>query len=55
MRCNLGWDYSLYSECFLEEGKSGKSKECLEKAIDIFKSCGAEGWVKRKEEQLSAI
>jgi hypothetical protein len=29
------------------------AKEKLSKAIEIFKECGADGWVKRSEEELA--
>jgi hypothetical protein len=31
------------------------AKEKLGRAIEIFKECGADGWVKRSEEELAKI
>ena len=47
MRCNLGMDYAVYGEYFRVKGESSKAKESLERAIGIFKECGADGWVHR--------
>jgi hypothetical protein len=32
-----------------------KAKEQLGRAIDIYKECGADGWVTRAEEELGRI
>jgi hypothetical protein len=32
-----------------------KAKEALNKAIEIFKKCGADGWVKKNEKELAAL
>jgi class 3 adenylate cyclase/tetratricopeptide (TPR) repeat protein len=55
MRCDLGRDYTLYGEFFKRKGESSKAKEFLEKAIGIFKECGADGWVRKTEESLSDV
>jgi tetratricopeptide (TPR) repeat protein len=46
-KCNLGRDYALYGEFFRGKGDCSKAKEYLEKAIGIFKECGADGWAQR--------
>ncbi len=53
MSCDLGRDYALCGEFFKKKGQSSKAKEFLEKAIEIFKRCGADGWVQTTEETLS--
>ena len=53
MRLDLGKDYTLYNELFQKKGEFSKAKEFLEKAIGIFKECGADGWVRKTEETLS--
>jgi class 3 adenylate cyclase/tetratricopeptide (TPR) repeat protein len=55
MRCDLGRDYTLYGEFFKRKGESSKAREFLEKAIGIFKECGADGWVRKTEESLSDV
>jgi hypothetical protein len=32
-----------------------KSKESYRTAIDIFRECGADGWVKKHEEELAGL
>jgi len=51
----LGSDYALYAELFKRKGNQSKAKENLIKAIEIYKQCGADGWVKKGEEKLAAI
>jgi tetratricopeptide (TPR) repeat protein len=55
MMFNLGKDFSLYSELFRRKGDISKAKENLAKAIDIVKECGADGWVKKYEEELASL
>jgi tetratricopeptide (TPR) repeat protein len=51
----LGKDYALYAELFKRKGDKSKAKENLAKAIDILKECGADGWVKKYEEELASL
>jgi tetratricopeptide (TPR) repeat protein len=55
MNCDLGRDYALHADFFVRGGKSSKAKECFEKAIEIFKACGADGWVLQTQEALSKL
>ncbi len=48
----LGRDYALYAELFKRKGDQSKAKENLNKAIEIFKECGADGWVEKYEKEL---
>jgi tetratricopeptide (TPR) repeat protein len=52
---NLGRDYALYAELFKRKGDQSKAKENLGKAIDIFKECGADGWVEKYEKELATL
>jgi tetratricopeptide (TPR) repeat protein len=52
MRWHLGRDYALYAELFKRKGNQPKAKENLNKAIEILKECGADGWVKKYEIEL---
>jgi tetratricopeptide (TPR) repeat protein len=52
---SLGGDYALYAELFKRKGDPSKAKEHLNKTIEIFKECGADGWGKKAEEQLAAL
>ena len=55
MRFHLGRAYSLYADIFKRRGDQLKARETLNKAIAIFKDCGAEGWVKRYEKDLASL
>jgi len=55
MRWFLASDYSLYAELFKRKGKPSKAKESLKRAIEIFKECGADGWVKKTEKELTSL
>ena len=35
--------------------EKSKAKDNLNKAIEIFKGCGADGWVKKYEEELASV
>jgi class 3 adenylate cyclase/tetratricopeptide (TPR) repeat protein len=55
MKCDLGWDYALYGDFYKRNGESSRAKEYLGKAIDVFKSCGADGWVEETEGALAQV
>jgi tetratricopeptide (TPR) repeat protein len=52
---NLGRDYAHYAELFKRKGDQPKAREKLNKAIEIFKECGADGWVKKTEDEMAAL
>ncbi|UCF85588.1 MAG: AAA family ATPase, partial [Desulfobacteraceae bacterium] len=52
---NLARDYALYAELFKRKGDLSKAKEKLNKAIEIFKDCGADGWVEKYEKELASL
>ena len=55
MRFYLGRDYALYAELCNRKGAKAKAKENMNKAIEIFKKCGADGWMKKAEKELAAL
>ena len=55
MMFHLGKDYALYAELFKRKGDKLKAQENLGKAIEIFKECGADGWVEKYEKELATI
>jgi tetratricopeptide (TPR) repeat protein len=55
MAFHLGRDYALYAELFKRKGDLTKTKENLSQAIEIFKECGADGWVDKYEKELSIL
>jgi len=52
---DVGMTYASYSELFRREGARSKAREQLGKAIEIFKECGADGWVEKAEKELAAL
>ena len=55
MRFHLGRDVALYADLFKRKGDRVKAKEQLGKAIEIYKECGADGWVTKAEEELERL
>jgi tetratricopeptide (TPR) repeat protein len=55
MMWNLARDYAFYAELFNRKGDLPKAKENLSKAIEIFKDCGADGWVVKYEKELATL
>jgi len=51
----LAQDYALYADLFKRKGDLPKAKENLGKAIEIFKECGADGWVEKYEKELASF
>jgi tetratricopeptide (TPR) repeat protein len=52
---SLGGDYAFYAEFFKRKGDQSKAKENLNKAIEIFKECGADGWAEKYEKELAEL
>lgn len=48
-------DDALYAKLSKRKGDQSKAKENLNKAIEILKECGAEGWVEKCQKELAAI
>ena len=55
MMLNLGRDYVLCADLFKRKGDQSREKENLDDAIEIFKRCGADGWLKKAEKELAAL
>jgi len=55
MMFQLGKDYALYSDLFKRKSDRLKAQENLGKAIEIFKECGADGWVEKYEKELATL
>ena len=51
----LGRDYACYAEILKQKGEESSTLESLNKALDIFKNCGAQGWVGKYEKRLADI
>ena len=52
---HLGKDYALYAKLFMRKGELLKAKEKLAKAIEIFRECGADGWVEKYKRELAEL
>jgi hypothetical protein len=55
MMFHVGRDHAVYFELFKRKGAKDKAKEQLGRAIDIYKECGADGWVKKAERELAKL
>jgi len=55
MMFHLGGNYALYADLFKREGDRSKARKDLGKAIEIFKECGADGWVEKYAKELAAL
>ena len=51
----LANDYALYSDLFKRQADIPKARQNLAKAIEIFKECGADGWVEKYEKELAVM
>jgi len=48
-------DHACYADWFKKKGDISKAKEQFTKAIDIFRECGADGWVTGTEKVLAEL
>ena len=55
MMWNLAQDYALYAQLYKKKGDPTKYREALNKAVEIFEECGADGWVERYEKELGLL
>lgn len=51
----LAGDYASYSGLLKRKGDLPAASKQLGKAIEIFKQCGADGWVTRTEQKLASL
>lgn len=52
---HLARDYAVYAELLKRKGDLPRAREQLCKAIEIFKDCGADGWVTKAEEEMAKV
>jgi class 3 adenylate cyclase/tetratricopeptide (TPR) repeat protein len=52
---SLAKDYALYADLFKRKDDIPKAKETLSKTIEIYKKCGADGWVEKYEKELTTL
>jgi class 3 adenylate cyclase/tetratricopeptide (TPR) repeat protein len=53
MKWYLATDHALYADWFKKKGDIYGAKEQFATAINLFRECGADGWVTRTEEALA--
>jgi class 3 adenylate cyclase/tetratricopeptide (TPR) repeat protein len=51
----LGKDYAVNADLFKRKGDRIKVQGNLGKAIEIFKECGADGWVEKYQKELATL
>jgi tetratricopeptide (TPR) repeat protein len=49
----MGMTYASYSDLFRQKDEDFNAREQLRKAIEIFKKCGAVGWVEKYEKEMA--
>ena len=52
---HLAKDHALYAEILQRKGDRSSTREHFGKAIEIFKQCGAHGWVEKYEKELTSL
>jgi tetratricopeptide (TPR) repeat protein len=55
LRFSLALGYALYAEWCKRKGDRLKAQENQGKAIEIYRECGADGWVTMVEKELAAL
>ena len=55
MRWQLATDHAFHADWFKKKGDLLGVKEELTRAIDIFRECGADGWVKKYEQEIAKL
>ena len=55
VRGQLGLDYAFFSELLRRRGDLLGAREKLSKAIEIYQECGADGWLKKAQEDLAEL
>lgn len=55
LRWQLATDHACYADWFKKKANTQGAKEQLTEAIDLFKECGANGWVEKYEKELSPL
>jgi tetratricopeptide (TPR) repeat protein len=51
----LGMDYAFYANLLKCKGDMAGAREKLGKAIEIYRECGADGWLKKAREDLAEL
>jgi hypothetical protein len=54
-RWYLASNHVLYADWFKKAGNLSSAKEQLVKAVEIFRECGADGWVNKYEQNITSL
>ena len=49
------WLHRLYAELLKRKGDLSGAEENLNTAVEIYRECGADGWVTKAEEALAGM
>jgi hypothetical protein len=52
---HLGFDPALYGEFFKRQGDRSKTQQEIDKAPEVLRECGADGWIEKYGEELKSI
>jgi hypothetical protein len=52
---SLACDYAFCADLYRRKGDNQKARENLNRAVEIFTECGAEGWQKKAEQEMAAL
>ena len=55
MLFEMGRDYAVYFAILRRKGEESQAQESLHRAMEIFRECGADEWVKKYEEEMAAL
>jgi class 3 adenylate cyclase/tetratricopeptide (TPR) repeat protein len=55
VKLSLGQNHKFYAELFKRMGDQAKVREHLGKAVEAFRECGAEGYQRKAEKDLSSL
>jgi tetratricopeptide (TPR) repeat protein len=55
LKWHLACDFALYAKFFKRNGDLSKAREKLGRAIELFKLCGADGWVEKYEMEMASL
>ena len=45
----------VYTTILRRKGEESQAQESFQRATEIFKECGADGWVKKYEEEMASL
>jgi predicted RNA polymerase sigma factor len=52
---NLGKNYALYAELLRRKGDTEAARKNMNKAIELFRNCGADETLRKAEKKLASI